>query len=95
MGSSIAGSGQLHSCLMRLHWQLPMGGYTETSCQSPLLMPSTQVYKALRQGVQPVAVKKITQADEWQMTQFIKVRCLTYMAVLGHTHVVCIVLWAC
>lgn len=30
------------------------------------------VYKALRQGVQPVAVKKITQADEWQMTQFIK-----------------------
>lgn len=35
-----------------------------------------QVYKALRQGVQPVAVKKITQADEWQMTQFIKVCCL-------------------
>ncbi|KAL3148068.1 hypothetical protein ABBQ38_014354 [Trebouxia sp. C0009 RCD-2024] len=30
------------------------------------------VYKALRQGVQPVAVKQITQADEWQMTQFIK-----------------------
>lgn len=30
------------------------------------------VYKALRQGVQPVAVKKITQADDWQMTQFIK-----------------------
>ena len=35
-----------------------------------------QVYKALRQGVQPVAVKKITQADDWQMTQFIKVHCL-------------------
>ena len=32
-----------------------------------------QVYKALRQGVQPVAVKKITQADDWQMGQFIKV----------------------
>ncbi|DBA87503.1 TPA: protein kinase activity protein [Trebouxia sp. C0004] len=30
------------------------------------------VYKALRQGVQPVAVKKITQADDWQMGQFIK-----------------------
>lgn len=31
------------------------------------------VYKALRQGVQSVAVKQITQADEWQMGQFIKV----------------------
>ena len=31
------------------------------------------VYKALRQGVQSVAVKQITQADEWQLGQFIKV----------------------
>ena len=31
------------------------------------------VYKALRQGVQSVAVKQITQADDWQMGQFIKV----------------------
>lgn len=31
------------------------------------------VYKALRQGVQSVAVKQITQADDMQMTQFIKV----------------------
>lgn len=40
-----------------------------------------KVYKALRQGVQPVAVKKITQADEWQMTQFIKV--LSYLLLLS------------
>lgn len=36
-----------------------------------------------------MAVKKITQADEWQMTQFIKVCCLSFMALLGHTYVLC------
>lgn len=41
-----------------------------------------------------MAVKKITQADEWQMTQFIKVRCLASMALHGHVHVCALCLCA-